>query len=54
MTKEQLLAMGLTEEQAGKVLAASTEELKGYIPKARFDELNEAKKQSEEALTARD
>ena len=44
MTKEQLLEMGLSEEQADKVLAAHKEELKGYIPKARFDEVNNAKK----------
>lgn len=33
MTKEQLVAMGLTDEQADKVLAASSEEMKGFIPK---------------------
>ncbi len=54
MTKEQLIAMGLTEEQAGKVLAASAEEMKGFIPKHRFDEVTEAKKQLEKDLAARD
>ena len=47
MTKEQLIALGLTEEQATKAATASQEELKTYIPKTRFDELNEAKKQAE-------
>lgn len=50
MTKEQLMALGLTEEQADKVVA-------GYgpmIPKSRFDEVNDAKKQLESDLAARD
>ena len=54
MTKEQLLEMGLSEEQADKVLAAHKEELKGYIPKARFDEVNNAKKDLENQLKDRD
>ena len=54
MTKEQLLEMGLSEEQADKVLAAHKEELKGYIPKARFDEVNDAKKDLENQLKDRD
>lgn len=54
MTKEQLIEMGLTEEQADKVLAAHKEELKGYIPKARFDEVNDAKKDLENQLKDRD
>ena len=45
MNKEQFTALGLTEEQATKTAEASTEELKGFIPKARFDEVNEANKQ---------
>ena len=44
MTKEQLLSLGLTEEQAEKVLAVSTEEKKGFIPKNRFDEVNNSNK----------
>ena len=54
MTKEQLLEMGLTEEQADKVLSAHKEELKGYIPKTRFDEVNDAKKDLENQLKDRD
>lgn len=47
MTKEQFIALGLTEEQATKAAAASVEELKAYVPKTRFDEVNDAKKQAE-------
>lgn len=45
MNKEQFTALGLTEEQATKAAEASQEELKGFIPKTRFDEVNEANKQ---------
>lgn len=44
MNKEQFTALGLTEEQATKAAAASTEELKTYIPKHRFDEVSEENK----------
>lgn len=54
MTKEQLMEMGLSEELADKVLSAHKEELKGYIPKARFDEVNNAKKDLENQLKDRD
>lgn len=54
MNKEDLLKLGLTEEQAEKVLLANTEQLKGFIPKARFDEVNNAKKQAEKDLSERD
>lgn len=47
MKKEDFLKLGFTDEQATKAAEASAEELKGYIPKARFDEVNEAKKQVE-------
>lgn len=50
MTKEQLIALGMSEEQADKVIA-------GYgamIPKKRFDEVNDAKKQLETDLADRD
>ncbi|MEC0234451.1 phage scaffolding protein [Paenibacillus kribbensis] len=48
MNKDQFVALGLTDEQATKAATASTEELKGFIPKARFDEVNDAKKQAEQ------
>lgn len=44
MTKEQFIALGFTEEQATKAAAASQEELKTYIPKHRFDEVNQENK----------
>lgn len=51
MNKEQLIAMGLTEEQASKVM----ESLNGnFVTKKRFDELNETKKQLEKDVAARD
>ncbi len=50
MNKEQLLALGLTEEQADKVVAG----FGSMIPKTRFDEVNEAKKQLESQIKERD
>lgn len=50
MNKEQLIALGITEEQADKVI-------EGYgsmIPKSRFDELNNAKNQLATDLADRD
>lgn len=47
MTKEQLISLGLDEATATKVAAASTEELKTFIPKTRFDEVNTEKKNLE-------
>lgn len=44
MNKEQFIALGLTEEMATKAAEASTNELKTYIPKHRFDEVNEENK----------
>ena len=41
MKKDALLAMGLTEELAEKAAAAFGEELKGFVPKSRFDEVLE-------------
>lgn len=54
MNKEDLLKLGLSEEQAEKVLSANVEQLKGFIPKSRFDEVNNAKKQLEKDLNDRD
>lgn len=44
MKKEEFVALGISEELAEKAATASAEELKGYIPKTRFDEVNEEKK----------
>lgn len=54
MKKDELIALGLDEATAIKVEKASTEELKGFIPKARFDEVNETKKTLETQITERD
>ena len=54
MKKEDLIALGLTDEQAEKVLSANAEQLKGFIPKTRFDEVNNAKKQLEKDISDRD
>ena len=54
MKKEELLKLGLDEETAKKVEAASAEELKGYIPKARFDEVNTEKNALAASLKERD
>jgi len=52
MKKEDLIKLGLDEALAAKAAEAFAEELRGYIPKARFDEVNEAKKQLEKADAA--
>lgn len=54
MKKEELVKLGLTEEDAEKVAKASEEELKGFVPKSRFDEVNEAKKHAEDSVKERD
>ena len=55
MKKEELVKLGLTEEEdAEKVAKASEEELKGFVPKSRFDEVNEARKHAEDSVKERD
>ena len=54
MNKEDLSELGLSEEQVEKVLSANAEQLKGFIPKSRFDEVNNTKKQLEKDLKDRD
>lgn len=55
MKKEDLMKIsGMTEELAVEVEKASAEELKGFIPKTRFDEVNEAKKNAETLVKERD
>lgn len=41
MTREQLLEIGLTEEQADKALGLYTEEMKSFVPRARLTEETE-------------
>lgn len=50
MNKEQLIELGLTEEQADKVVTG----FGSMIPKSRFDDVNAAKKQLETDLATRD
>ena len=54
MRKEEFVKLGIDEETAKKCEAASQEELKGYIPKARFDEVNNEKKKLELDVRDRD
>ena len=55
MKKEDLMKIeGMTEELASAVEKASIEEFKNYVSKARFDEVNEAKKNAESLLKERD
>lgn len=51
MNKEELIAMGLTEEQAKKVMAS----LDGnFVTKARFNEVNEENKTLKQSVADRD
>ncbi len=54
MRKEDFTALGIDEGTAEKCAKASAEELKGFIPKARFDEVNSEKKSLEAAVSERD
>lgn len=47
MNKKQFISLGFNEEQATKAIDAFSEELRGYIPKIRFDEVNNKKKMLE-------
>ena len=49
MTKEQLIALGVTEELAVKIAGESKKELEGYVEKAKFTELEAEKKQLNES-----
>ena len=54
MKKEEFVALGMDEAIAEKCAKASQEELKGFIPKGRFDEVNEEKKSLDKTLKERD
>lgn len=54
MKKEDFLKLGLDEDTAKKCADASAEELKTYIPKVRFDEVNNDKKKLELDVRDRD
>ncbi len=54
MKKEEFVKLGVDEETAAKLETASLEELKGFIPKSRFDEVNNEKKKLELDVRDRD
>ena len=43
MKKEEFVALGISEELAKKAADASAEELKGFVPKTRFEKIEEIK-----------
>lgn len=55
MLKEKLIELGLTEEQANKVLTMAKADIDGnYIPKLRFDEVNTQLKTAKDDIKTRD
>lgn len=54
MKKEDLVKLGLNDETAQKVADAIAEEMKGFIPKNRFDEVNESNKTLKTQIADRD
>lgn len=54
MKREDFVKLGIDEELAKKCEAASMEELKAFIPKSRFDEVNTAKNTAEALVKERD
>lgn len=54
MKKEEFTALGISEELAEKAAEASKKELEEFIPQSRFNEVNEARKQLEKDVSARD
>lgn len=54
MKKDDFVKLGVDESLATELEKASMEELKGFIPKARFDEVNNEKKKLESDVKDRD
>lgn len=54
MKKEEFVALGISEDIAEKAAEASKKELEWFVPKTRFNEVNEAKKKLETDITERD
>lgn len=50
MKKDRLMELGVDETLAATIETELTEEMKGYVPKARFDEVNAQKKQAEDSV----
>lgn len=54
MKREELAALGLTDDQATAVINAYSEALKGYVPKARLDEVIEERNGLRDQVAERD
>lgn len=54
MNKQQFLDLGLSEDLATKAETESKKELETYVPKTRFDEVNNSKKELEKTVKERD
>ncbi|NJP40420.1 hypothetical protein HCH52_05080 [Oscillospiraceae bacterium HV4-5-C5C] len=54
ISKDALKAMGLTDEQVTKVIDAQTEDMKGYVPRSRLDEVTTEKDGLKTQLADRD
>jgi myosin heavy subunit len=54
MKKEEFVKLGISEELAAECEKASLKELESFIPKSRFDEVNDAKKTAEALVKTRD
>lgn len=54
MKKEQLIELGLAADISEKIISLYETEIKEFIPKSRFDEVNKAKKQLEKDIIDRD
>jgi Phage minor structural protein GP20 len=54
MKKEDLKELGIDDEIIAKVMDLAAEELKGFIPKGRFDEVNGSLKELKDQIVARD
>lgn len=44
MKKEEFVTLGITEDMAEKAAEASKKELEGFVPRTRFNDVNEAKR----------
>lgn len=54
MKKEELVAMGLTEEQADKVVSSWNEEIKTMVPKTRLDDVIKERDTAKKEVADRD
>lgn len=54
MKKEEFVKLGVSEDIAVKCEESSQEELKGFIPKSRFNEVNEENKTLKQTVSDRD